>query len=72
MKSPYLNVAEACEHLRFVDHQTGALLKDALLHYIDRHNRKHPDAKIRTFRRGGAVLIAREDLDASLAARRAS
>ena len=59
IKSPFLTTAEAAEYLRFA----GPNPKRTLWKWLQRQG-------IRTYKRGRAVLVRREDLDAALIERR--
>jgi len=62
MKSPYMNTSDVATYLRFVD-EHGAVNVQAAREWLDRH-------KVPTKRRGRAVLVHVDDLEAALKTRR--
>lgn len=60
MTSPYLNVLEVAEYLRFTD-ASGAINRKAARQWIIRHV-----AEDQRVKRGAAVLVTRDGVDAAL------
>lgn len=60
MTSPYLNVLEVAEYLRFTD-ATGAVNRKAARAWIYRHV-----AEDQRIKRGASMLVTREGIEAAL------